>query len=35
VPDAWRLAERGIDAGGRILAPGETASAWMEIKFID
>jgi aldose 1-epimerase len=32
VPDAWRLAEQGIDAGGRVLAAGESLHTWMEIE---
>jgi aldose 1-epimerase len=32
VPDAWRLAEEGIDAGGRVLSPGESWDTWMEIE---
>jgi aldose 1-epimerase len=32
VPDAWRLAEQGIDAGARVLAPGESLSTWFEIE---
>lgn len=35
VPDAWRLAEQGVDAGGLVLPPGETLHAWMEIRLID
>jgi aldose 1-epimerase len=35
VPDAWRLAERGIDAGELVLPPGETLRTWMEIRFVD
>lgn len=35
VPDAWRLAEQGIDAGGLVLPPGETVQTWMEIRLID
>lgn len=34
VPDAWHLAEQGIDAGGLVLAPGETLQTWMEVRLI-
>jgi aldose 1-epimerase len=32
VPDAWRLAEQGIDAGAIIVPPGESLRRWMEIE---
>jgi aldose 1-epimerase len=32
VPDAWRLAEQGIDAGARVLEPGESFNTWFEIE---
>lgn len=31
-PGAFDLESRGIDAGGRILLPGETATLWIEIE---
>jgi aldose 1-epimerase len=34
VPDAWRLAAQSIDAGARVLAPGETLSTWFEIELV-
>lgn len=32
VPDAWRLADQGFDAGAIVLSPGETLQRWMEIE---
>jgi aldose 1-epimerase len=32
VPDGWRLAERGIDAGAGVLAPGESVRTWMQVE---
>jgi aldose 1-epimerase len=34
VPDAWRLAEQGIDAGAHVLAPGATLQTWFEIELL-
>ncbi len=34
VPDAWRLFDQGIDAGARVLAPGEAFSTWFEIELM-